>query len=180
MSTQDLNMERPTPVRRDEAGRIIELEVQFPNLREIKMPEVKMPDLKEVKAPEVNLEPVRRAAEKVLLIGIGAAVLVGRGVVSLVESAARAGEEAAEHPGPVTRRILGVVRPESAPAAPEVQPRVRVPMVPIAGYDVLSTEEIEARLDALSQEQLRSLRDYEARTKNREAVLGAIDRRMSA
>ena len=74
MSTQDLNMERPTPVRRDEAGRIIELEVQFPNLREIKMPRGKCPTSRGQAG--VNLEPVRRAAELTLVIG--AIILTGR------------------------------------------------------------------------------------------------------
>ena len=174
MSTQDLNMNRPAGVRRDEAGRVIELEVKLPNLRE-----VKMPDLKDVKAPEFNLEPARRAAEKARLIGVGATVLLARGVASLVENAARAGEEAAERPGSITQRIVRAMRSEG-PAAPDVQPRMRVPVVPIAGYDVLSAEEIEGRLDVLSAEQLRTLREYEARNKNREAVLTAIDRRLSA
>src|SRR5215212_7556828 len=49
---------------------------------------------------------------------------------------------------------------------------------PIEGYDELSVEEVTARLDALSTEELREVRDYEERTKNRETVLEQLDRRI--
>jgi hypothetical protein len=39
-------------------------------------------------------------------------------------------------------------------------------------------EEVSARLDALSTEDLREVRDYEERTKNRETVLEQLDRRI--
>src|SRR5215213_675346 len=49
---------------------------------------------------------------------------------------------------------------------------------PIEGYDELTVEEVPARLDALSTEELREVRDYEERTKNRETVLEQLDRRI--
>jgi exonuclease VII large subunit len=49
---------------------------------------------------------------------------------------------------------------------------------PIAGYDELNVEEVSARLDALATEELREIRDYEERTKNRETVLEQLDRRI--
>src|ERR671939_520705 len=42
---------------------------------------------------------------------------------------------------------------------------------PIEGYDELTADEVSARLGALSVEDLREIRDYEERTKNRETVL---------
>src|SRR5215203_901816 len=42
---------------------------------------------------------------------------------------------------------------------------------PIEGYDELTVEEVSARLDALSAEDLREVRHYEASTKNRETLL---------
>jgi hypothetical protein len=51
---------------------------------------------------------------------------------------------------------------------------------PIEGYDELTVEEVSARLDALSIEDLREVRDYEERTKNRETVLEQLDRRIRA
>ena len=166
MTVSDLNMERPAEPRRDAAGRVIEWEVQMPRLRE-------------VRSPDVDLEPARRMAEKVLMVGIGATVLVARGVVAAVNSAARAGEQAAENPGPVLRTLLGLVRPKSV-GAPAASARVKVPVVPIEGYDALTGEEAIRRLGTLSAEQLRTLREYEAGTRARAEVLEAIDRLLNA
>jgi hypothetical protein len=49
---------------------------------------------------------------------------------------------------------------------------------PIEGYDELTVEEVSARLGALSAEDLREVRDYEERNKNRETVLEQLDRRI--
>jgi ATP-dependent Clp protease ATP-binding subunit ClpA len=57
---------------------------------------------------------------------------------------------------------------------------LRSAQFPIEGYDDLTVEEVSARLDALSIEDLREVRDYEERTKNRETVLEQLDRRIRA
>jgi hypothetical protein len=49
---------------------------------------------------------------------------------------------------------------------------------PIEGYDELTVEEVSARLGSLSTEDLREVRDYEERTKNRETILEQLDRRI--
>src|ERR687893_20803 len=49
---------------------------------------------------------------------------------------------------------------------------------PIEDYDELTVEEISARLGALSSEELREVRDYEERTKNRDTILEELDRRI--
>jgi hypothetical protein len=49
---------------------------------------------------------------------------------------------------------------------------------PIEGYDELTVEEVSGRLGALSAEELREVRDYEERNKNRETVLEQLDRRI--
>src|SRR5918998_5753308 len=49
---------------------------------------------------------------------------------------------------------------------------------PIEGYDELTVEEVTERLSALSAEDLREVRDYEERNKNRETVLEQLDRRI--
>src|SRR3954451_4536004 len=49
---------------------------------------------------------------------------------------------------------------------------------PIEGYDELTVEEASGRLGSLSAEDLREVRDYEERTKNRETVLEQLDRRI--
>jgi hypothetical protein len=60
------------------------------------------------------------------------------------------------------------------------QEGLRDAQFPIEGYDELNVEEVSARLDALSTEDLREVRDYEERTKNRETVLEQLDRRIRA
>jgi hypothetical protein len=49
---------------------------------------------------------------------------------------------------------------------------------PIEGYDELTVEEVSARLDSLSTEDLREVRDYEERNKVRETILEQLDRRI--
>jgi hypothetical protein len=49
---------------------------------------------------------------------------------------------------------------------------------PIEGYDELTVEEVSGRLGALSAEELREVRDYEERTKNRDTILEQLDRRI--
>jgi myo-inositol-1-phosphate synthase len=49
---------------------------------------------------------------------------------------------------------------------------------PIEGYDELTVEEVSGRLDALSTEDLREVRDYEERTKKRDTILEQLDRRI--
>jgi hypothetical protein len=55
---------------------------------------------------------------------------------------------------------------------------LRSAQFPIEDYDDLTVEEVSARLGALSAEDLREVRDYEERNKNRETVLEQLDRRI--
>src|ERR671920_126824 len=58
------------------------------------------------------------------------------------------------------------------------QEGLRDAQFPIEGYDELTVEEVSARLGALSTEELREVRDYEERNKNRETVLEQLDRKI--
>jgi hypothetical protein len=49
---------------------------------------------------------------------------------------------------------------------------------PIEGYDALTVEEVSERLGGLSSEDLREVRDYEERNKNRDTILEQLDRRI--
>jgi len=51
---------------------------------------------------------------------------------------------------------------------------------PIEGYDQLTVEEVSGRLDDLSAEELRMVRDYEKRNKDRETLLEQLDRKIKA
>ena len=55
---------------------------------------------------------------------------------------------------------------------------IRGAQFPIEGYDEQTVEEVSARLGALSNEELREVRDYEERNKNRDTVLEQLDRRI--
>ena len=58
------------------------------------------------------------------------------------------------------------------------QEGLRSSQFPIEGYDELNADEVSSRLGSLSAEQLRVVRDYEERNKNRETVLEQLDRRI--
>src|SRR5215213_5744796 len=49
---------------------------------------------------------------------------------------------------------------------------------PIEGYDELTVEEVSSRLESLTAEDLREVRDYEERNKNRETILEQLDRKI--
>jgi hypothetical protein len=51
---------------------------------------------------------------------------------------------------------------------------------PIAGYDEKNVDEISARLDGLSAEQIRHLRDYEKANKNRQSLIERFDSKLRA
>ena len=49
---------------------------------------------------------------------------------------------------------------------------------PIKGYDELTVEEVSEQLSGLSADDLREVRDYEERNKNRDTILEQLDRRI--
>lgn len=51
--------------------------------------------------------------------------------------------------------------------------------VPIEGYDELNVGEIASRLDGLSEDELRRVREYEAQNKNRRTLLDQVDQKLS-
>ncbi len=51
---------------------------------------------------------------------------------------------------------------------------------PIEGYDGLNVDEISEHLDGLSVDELRSIRDYEKRNKDRGTLLQEIERKIEA
>ena len=53
------------------------------------------------------------------------------------------------------------------------------PELPIADYDDLTAAEVVAKLDGMSDRDLRRVREYERANANRKTVLGAVDRKLS-
>ena len=58
------------------------------------------------------------------------------------------------------------------------QEGLRSAQFPIEGYDELTVEEVSDRLEGLSREELRAVRDYEERNKNRDTLLEELDRKI--
>ncbi len=58
------------------------------------------------------------------------------------------------------------------------QEGLRSARFPIEGYDELTVEEVSGRLGSLSAEELRVVRDYEERNKNRGTILEELDRKI--
>ncbi len=52
--------------------------------------------------------------------------------------------------------------------------------MPIAGYGEKNVDEISARLDGLSAEQIRHLRAYEKANKNRQSLIDRFDSKLRA
>ncbi|HHX43243.1 MAG TPA: hypothetical protein GX714_04550 [Chloroflexi bacterium] len=162
MSTEELAMEHGNATPREK--RVVEAEIKMPRLEDLKM-------------PKIDIEPVRSAAEQVLLTGIGVGVLAARGLRAAVRAAYAAGQDAARDPGPLTKALLDLVKP-STEGAEEGPIRRQVPVLPIDNYDTLSVDEITVRLPDLTDEQLRVVRAYEENHQARPEVLAAIDRRL--
>jgi polyhydroxyalkanoate synthesis regulator phasin len=75
------------------------------------------------------------------------------------------------------QRAVGAVdRPLAG--ADRMRRAARVPGFPITAYDQLSIRQIDRRLQELSRQQLRKVRDYERRNKARKGVLRAVDRKL--
>ena len=51
---------------------------------------------------------------------------------------------------------------------------------PIAGYDEMNVEEVSPRLEGLSEDQLKRVREHEKRNKNRDTLSEQIDRKIEA
>ena len=51
---------------------------------------------------------------------------------------------------------------------------------PIAGYDALNVREIGDRLDGMTAAEIRTIRQYEKRNKNRETLIEQFDRKLKA
>jgi YesN/AraC family two-component response regulator len=60
------------------------------------------------------------------------------------------------------------------------QEGLRSARFPIEGYDELTVDEVTARLGNLSAEDLRVVRDYEERNKNRDTILQQLDGKIRA
>ncbi|MHB1317456.1 MAG: hypothetical protein ACYCYF_02435 [Anaerolineae bacterium] len=142
------------------AQRVVEFELHRPHREDIAL-------------PKVDIEPVRKVIEQVALTSIGLAIITARSIVRTIEAAHRAGAEAAQRPGPLTRTILDLIGHKDEGMAPLVRHSIAV--LPIADYPSLGSDEVVARLTNLSSEQLEAVRAYELEHERRTVILKALD-----
>jgi DNA repair exonuclease SbcCD ATPase subunit len=90
------------------------------------------------------------------------------------EQAERSTEEAQRRGEEAERRLEEA---ESSSSEAESQ---RDDDLPLADYDSLNIRQISERLDELSIEEIRRLRDYEARNKNRSTLVNRLDSRIES
>src|SRR5215204_414989 len=76
----------------------------------------------------------------------------------------------------MTQEVLGTYSQLFNIPLSYAQEGLRDARFPIEGYDELTVEEVTSRLGSLSTEDLREVRDYEERNKNRETILEQLDR----
>jgi hypothetical protein len=93
------------------------------------------------------------------------------------ERAARQGLKIAHEAGEQTEKVLE--QTEKATREAELKTAVSGALG-TANYDELTVDEISKRLNGLSAEELRKVREYEKRNKNRETLIEQIDRKIRA
>jgi polyhydroxyalkanoate synthesis regulator phasin len=102
----------------------------------------------------------------------------GRARRELEDATERARQQVGDRAERARKRAVRAVDQPLA-GADKVRRRARLPGFPITAYDQLSIRQIDARLAALTREQLRKVRDYEQRNKGRKGVLRALDRKLN-
>ena len=75
----------------------------------------------------------------------------------------------------MTQEVLSSVTDLFSIPVAYAQEGLRSARFPIEGYDELTVEEVSDRLEGLSTEELRMVRDYEERNKNRDTLLAELD-----
>ena len=109
--------------------------------------------------------------------GVRTSQQAARQGLQATEQVARQGLRVAEEATEQTDMILR----QTEKATKEAELRTAVfGALKTADYDELSVAEISKRLDGLSAEQLRKVREYEKQNKNRETLIEQIDRKIRA
>ena len=109
--------------------------------------------------------------------GLEATEQVARQGLQATEQVARQGLRIAEEATEQTDEVLR----QTEKATKEAELRTAVfGALQTTNYDELSVAEVSRRLDGLSTEQLRKIREYEKQNKNRETLIEQIDRKIRA
>ena len=79
-----------------------------------------------------------------------------------------------------TTGLVGTVTGAAGSVAGAPVDAAEAAVFPISGYDDMNVEEVSKQLGDLSVEEVRIVRDYEERNKNRESLLAQMDRKIRA
>ena len=128
-------------------------------------------------SPFAYVQEGMRILQRATQQGLEATEQVARQGLRVTEETTRQGLRVAEE---VTEQTDEVLR-QTERATKEAELRTAVfGALQTADYDELSVAEITKRLEGLSPEQLRKVREYEKNNKNRETLIEQIDRKIRA
>jgi hypothetical protein len=96
------------------------------------------------------------------------------------EQAAQSAREGARTVFETTAGLVGTATGAASATAGAMRSAGQTASFPIAGYDEMNVDELSKRLNDLSVEELRLVRDYEERNKRRQTLLEQMDRKIRA
>ena len=96
------------------------------------------------------------------------------------EAATERAREGARSLSDTTMGLVGTATGAAGAATDAMGSAAESTVFPISGYDEMNVDEISGRLGDLSVEEVRLLRDYEERNKNRDSLLEQMDRKIRA
>jgi hypothetical protein len=118
-----------------------------------------------------------RAFQQATRQGLEATEQVARQGLRVAEETTKQGLRVAEDTAERTDKVLS----QTEKATREAELRTAVfGALKTANYDELSVEQISRKLDGLSAEELRKVREFEKQNKNRETLIEQIDRKIRA
>lgn len=128
-------------------------------------------------SPFAYAERGMRAFQEATRQGLEATEQVARQGLEATEQATKQGLRVVEE---ATERTEDVLR-QTEKATREAELRAAVfSALGTSDYDALSVEEVSRRIDGLSVEQLKQVREFEKHNKNRETLVAQIDRKIRA
>ena len=160
MSIQEFSLDNEL----DQEQRVVEADIRFPKLSEIKK-------------PDIDLEPLRNVAEQALITTLGLGVLAVRGLSKAVTAAYEAGQQAASDPESITHKIVDWMHKTEKEVQTDPSPtrRISVSVLPISDYDSLPQAELLTQIATLDAAQTEILIAYERDHRNREQVMAALE-----
>ena len=128
-------------------------------------------------SPFAYARQATRAFQDATRQGLEATEQVARQGLKVAEETTRQGLRVAEDTAERTDKVLR----QTEKATHEAELRAAVfSALGTTDYDALSVEEVARRIEGLPAEQLRKVREFEKKNKNRETLIGQIDRKIRA